>query len=167
MCIRDSSLAVRAIAHSFEIDHDYRIEFTSDNPSGSFSGLKGTVNFDPEDLVSSSFDVTVDATTINTGNSLKNRHARGKGYFDTDQFPQIGFKSKEIQATDSGFEVTGNLNLKGITKSFSFPFTFNENSEGVKAFEGEFDINRLDYGIGGKGEKPSKVLHIKLYVPVK
>ena len=44
------------------------------------------IQFDPEDLSGSLFDVTVDATTIDLGNSLKEMHAKGKGYFDVDQF---------------------------------------------------------------------------------
>lgn len=161
------ALAVRSIAQAYEIDHDYRIEFTSDNPSGSFSGLKGDVNFDPNDLVSSSFNVTVDASTISTGNALKNSHAKGKGYFDVDNFPEIAFKSNEITATTAGFEASGMLNMKGISKPLVIPFTFAENEAGIKAFEGEFDIDRLDFGIGGNANKPSKILHISLYVPVK
>ena len=161
------SLGVRALARSFEIEPTYKIEFTSDNPSGSFTGLKGNIQFDPEDLSGSLFDVTVDATTIDLGNSLKEMHAKGNGYFDVAHFPQIAFKSSKIEALEAGFQVHGALTLKGITKEIQFPFTFEKNEAGEKVFQGEFDIQRLDFGIGGNAEKPSKTLHVKLYVPVK
>lgn len=35
---------------------------------GTFKGMSGIVNFDPNNLADSKFDVCIDATTINTGN---------------------------------------------------------------------------------------------------
>lgn len=159
-------LAMRSIPKELNITDQYRIEFSSENPSGSFSGLSGNIRFDENDLEASSFDVEVEANTINTGNGLKNKHAMGKGYFDVEQFPKIKFHSSKVSKTELGFEMIGILNLKGIEKEISFPFTYGPAEEFETVFKGNFEVDRLDFEIGGKGEKPSKTLLVELFVPV-
>ena len=67
---------------SWNIDPNYSIKFSSSKAEGSFTGLKGTIEFDKNQLGNAKMDVSVDATTINTGNSLKDKHARGESWFD-------------------------------------------------------------------------------------
>jgi polyisoprenoid-binding protein YceI len=59
-------------SQNWKIGEDYSIKFTSEDPSGVFRGLKGNVVFDENDLANSKLDVTVDVSTINTGNGMKN-----------------------------------------------------------------------------------------------
>ena len=44
------------------------------NTRGDLSGLKGKLYFDKNHLAQSSFDITVDVATINTGNSQRDKH---------------------------------------------------------------------------------------------
>ena len=48
---------------------------------GSFSGFEGIVNFDPQNAVAGSFDITIDAATVNTDNSLRDGHLKGDSFF--------------------------------------------------------------------------------------
>ena len=61
-------------SQDWKIGDDYAIKFTSEDPSGVFRGLKGTISFDDKNLASSKFDVSIDVSTINTGNGMKNTH---------------------------------------------------------------------------------------------
>src|SRR5271154_1413746 len=76
-------------AQDWKINDDYSIKFTSNDPSGTFKGLKGTVAFDENNLASSKFDVTIDVATINTGNGMKNGHAKSPKWFDAEKYPVI------------------------------------------------------------------------------
>ena len=69
-------------SQNWNIGEDYSVKFTSDDPSGVFRGLKGTVNFDEKDLANSKFDVSIDVATINTGNGMKNTHAKSDQWFE-------------------------------------------------------------------------------------
>src|ERR1700684_4255523 len=80
----------------WKIGDDYSVKFTSDDPSGVFRGLKGTVIFDENNLTASKFDVSIDVSTINTGNGMKNTHAKSEKWFDVAKYPTINFTSKEI-----------------------------------------------------------------------
>jgi polyisoprenoid-binding protein YceI len=64
-----------------------------------------------------SADVTIDATSVNTGYALFNQHIQGEDYFNTARYPTITFKSKKItKAGKDAFKVTGDLTIKGKTK---------------------------------------------------
>jgi polyisoprenoid-binding protein YceI len=117
--------------------------------SGNFTGLKGTIKFDPADFAASLFDVSVDANTINTDNSSRDGHLRKAEYFDVATYKTIIFKStKVVKSTVAGrFYVYGNLTIKNVTKPVEFGFGATP-KDGGYIFDGEFTINRRDFGVG-------------------
>jgi polyisoprenoid-binding protein YceI len=116
---------------------------------GSFKGFQGTVNFDPESLSSSNFDVSVDAKTIDTDNGTRDNHLKEDEYFGVEKHPKISMKSSKIEKVSDGkYKATFNLTLKGKTKSVSFPFSYSKTSTGYK-LNGSFEIDRRDYEVGG------------------
>jgi polyisoprenoid-binding protein YceI len=134
---------------------------------GSFTGLKGNVKFDPNELNNSLFDVTIDANTINTGIDMRDEHLRGEDYFNVKNYPRIHFVSTSITPGKKAgtFFVSGNLTIKETTKEISFPFTAQSQAEGF-LFNGEFKINRRDFKVGGGGTI-SNDLNVKLEVVAK
>jgi len=116
---------------------------------GSFTGLSGTIRFDPSRPADAAFDVTVDANTINTDNSMRDDHLRASSYFDVERFPRITLTSGKIVVQKRGtYLFSGGLTIKGHTKDISFPFTVTEIDGGYR-FQGSFTINRRDFEVGG------------------
>ena len=113
-------------AQDWKIAENYSVKFTSSDPSGIFTGLKGTVSFDEKNLANSKFDVTVDAATINTGNGMKNTHAKSAKWFDAEKYPTISFTSSAITKTSTGYESKGTLSMHGVQKEVTVPFNFTE-----------------------------------------
>ncbi|MFK7907005.1 MAG: YceI family protein [Chitinophagales bacterium] len=113
---------------------------------GSFKGMKGTVDFRPQDLSNSNFNVCVDATTVNTGNSTRDKHLRNEKHFEVEKYPTICFVSSTVTQSNSGYITQGKLTMHGITKEVEIPFTYSN-----QQFLGEITVDRLDYGIGPKG----------------
>ncbi len=144
----------------------YTIRFTSKNPNGVFTNLTGDIFFDESHLPVSRFDVTVDVNSINTGNKLKNKHARSAKWFDAEKYPQIKFTSSKFSRNDTAFVVTGILDMHGVQKEISFPFQYSIRPEGGALFTAGFDVNRNDYHIGKPGRGVAEILHIDLNVPV-
>ncbi|MFZ4057898.1 MAG: YceI family protein [Ferruginibacter sp.] len=133
---------------------------------GSFTGVEGSVKFDPTDLTNSSLKCSIAVSTINTGNEKRNGHLQAAGWFDAAKFAAITFASTKLEATVSGgYTATGTLSLKGTEKEISFPFTFEENKEGG-IFKGSFTILRGDYGVGKTDGDVSNEVTINLEVPV-
>ncbi len=119
------------------------------NTGGDLAGMKGKIRFDAKQPASSLFDVTVDVNTIDTDNDRRDGHLKNVDYFDAEKYPTIHLISTEIKpgADLKNFIFKGNLTIKDVTKQIEFPFTA-EGKEGGALFAGEFEINRIDFGIG-------------------
>lgn len=117
---------------------------------GGFKGLQGAIVFDPANLAVCSFDVSLDAKTIDTDIDSRDNHLRKEEYFDVSNFPKIIIRSTKF--TPSNKQGTlflfCDLTIKGVKKAISFPFTATP-KDGGYLFEGNFKINRRDFGVGG------------------
>lgn len=139
----------------------YTVKFTSKDFDGNFKGLQSVLLFDPANLAASKLTATIDVSTINTGNGMRNGHAK-KG-LDAGTFKTVKFVSTSITKTASGYEATGDLTIKDITKQIKIPFTFTPNSDGG-VFSGTFSVKPAEYNVT-KGGTP-EVLDFQLNVPV-
>lgn len=128
----------------------FKIKNLGFNTGGSFSGLAGTIVFNPDNLDGCSFDVHIDAGSINTGVDMRDDHLRSEDYFDVKNHPQIRFVSTKITGNKKSgtLFVSGKLTIKGTTKDISFPFTAQPVKDGY-FFNGEFKLNRRDFKVGG------------------
>ena len=118
---------------------------TSKKATGVFSKMAGDVAFDANNLDASSFNVSVDVSSINTGNGMQNKHAVSDKWFDAETYPKITFVSKSFSKTDSGYEVTGSLTMHGVTKEFTMPFTFENNVFNSYSKSEQINIRSRDY----------------------
>lgn len=118
---------------------------------GSFEGLEGKILWDDSDLASSSFDISINTSSVSTGIALRDKHLRKEDYFNATKFPLIRFKSSKIISgkKPETFEVMGELTIKDTTKTISFQFTHSQENEN-HIFLGQFAINRRDYAVGNK-----------------
>jgi polyisoprenoid-binding protein YceI len=90
---------------------------------------------------------------------MQNKHAIGSEWFNAIKFPSITFLSDKVLKTDSGFKAVGKLEMHGIEKEVSIPFTFSK--KGNKAtFVGKFSVDRTDFGVGSKGKDVEETLKI-------
>lgn len=130
---------------------------------GDFTGLKGSIVFDPNALNSSMFNVSVNSNTIDTDNGSRDKHLRKEGYFNVEKYPLLTFVSTRVtKSTTAGkFYLFGNLTIKGVTKAVEFGFSATPTSAGY-AFKGEFEINRRDFGVGGSSVSMSDNLIVTL-----
>ena len=100
--------------------------------------------------------------TINTGNGMQNTHAKSEKWFDAEKYPQIKFTSSEIVAAAAGYQAKGILEMHGVKKEITIPFTFKNN-----IFNGAIEVNRNDFGIGDPNhQKVPPTLKVELNVPV-
>ena len=151
---------------NYTVEEDYSIKFSTKKAEGTFRGLEGTVNFNPADLASSAMNVSVDVNTIQTGNTKKDDHAKGKKWFGAEEHPKIQFDSRKIERAGQGFKVIGDLTLKG-TKREEVIFFTTEKENGAEYLDGVFSVNRKDYGINGNffGFTVGKKVDIYLKIP--
>lgn len=134
--------------------------------SGSLSGLTGTIHFTPDDLANSSITGSVDVNTINTENAGRDKHLKNADYFDAPTYPHMTIKSKSIKKSGNDYEMEASLTIKSTTKTITLPFSFVEADATKGLFKAEFEIDRVEYGVGEKGTVMGDIVKITLFVPV-
>ncbi|MEK6782236.1 MAG: YceI family protein [Bacteroidota bacterium] len=149
-------------SQDWKIAEGYSIKFDGGDPSGEFTGLKATIQFDEKNLAASKFEATIDVASINTGNGMKNTHAKSANWFDVEKYPTINFTSSVITKTSDGFEANGTLEMHGVKKEITLPFTFSNNT-----FAANMEVNRMDFSLDdGKHPKMAPTLKVSITVPV-
>lgn len=118
---------------------------------GYFRDFTGTVNYDPKDVTKSTVEFTAKMTSVDTGVAPRDEHLRKADFFEVEKFPEMTFKSTKIEKKGAGLVLTGDLTLKGVTKSISFPFNvagFLKSDRGTRmGATAETVINRRDFGV--------------------
>jgi len=151
-------------AQNWKLSDDYTITFSSKDASGVFKEMSGTINFDAANLTNAKFDLKIKVESINTGNGVQNKHAKGGEWFDASKYPNIEFTSTKIEKTDAGYKAVGKLEIHGVKKEVSIPFTFvKKGSKGT--FVAKFSVDRTDYNVGKKGNDVSETIKIVATIP--
>src|SRR5215831_11715647 len=65
---------------------------------GRFNDFSGNFTIDTADPSKSAFNMTINATSIDTNNPQRNDHLRSPDFFNVKQFPTITFKSTAVKA---------------------------------------------------------------------
>lgn len=157
-----SSAFTLASGNSWKLQSDnYTVKFTSSKMEGIFKGLKSEIIFDEANLAEAKITASIDAATVNTGNGMRNKHARqGLG---AEQYPAVRFESVGVKKTTAGYEATGKLTIKDVTKEIKLPFTFTKNAQGG-VFAGSFTVIPKEYNVVKEGTPDQ--LTIQLNIPV-
>lgn len=149
----------------YEVTKDFSIEFKSKDPSGSFKIMEGDIDFDEKDLAGSNFDFKIDVRTISTGNGMMNKKAQTPEWFDCAKHPYAKFKSTKVEQKEgSTYNITGNLTIKGITKSVTVPASYLK-ANGKVIFKGIFNVNRMDFKVGKKSDVVPDIMKVNFEIP--
>ena len=117
---------------------------------------------------------TIDMTSITNvdlagtdGAAKLEGHLKNADFFDVEKFPTAMFNITSVAPLagneDANYTITGNLTLKGVEKSISFPAMVAAITSGNKiaATTGSFAINRTDWGIKYGSESLADVVKDK------
>ena len=97
--------------------------------------------------------MTIQAKSINTRNSQRDEHLRSNDFLAMDENPEITFVSTAVKAAgDAEFVVTGDLTIRGVTKSVDVTFEYTGSATDPfgnqrVGLEGSVVINRKDFGV--------------------
>ena len=120
---------------------------------GKFTDFAITLNNDEKDITKSSVSVVIKATSVDTGIEGRDRHLRTADFFDVEKFPEITFKSEQIEKKGKQFIAHGPLTMHGVTKEIELPFTVNGTFKNpttnkiAVGYSAKMVLNRRDFGI--------------------
>ncbi|MEA9986745.1 MULTISPECIES: YceI family protein [Subtercola] len=95
---------------------------------------------------------TAEVESINTGDANRDGHLRTNDFFNAPEFPTLSFVSTSVAPKKDDLEVTGDLTIKGVTKSVVFDVEFggfgNDLYGNYKlGLTAKTVINRNDFGV--------------------
>jgi polyisoprenoid-binding protein YceI len=144
-----------------------------DGHKGTIAIKDGSVKVDNGNVTGGKF--TFDLNTLtpvdqdSTGNSKLKGHLLSPDFLDAAKFPEGSFEIVSVAAgVDTGkvenksatHMVTGNLTLKGTTKSITFPAKVTASADKVEA-DATFNIDRTQWGINYNSDASIKDKFIK------
>jgi polyisoprenoid-binding protein YceI len=84
---------------------------------GEFTGVTGSVTYDPKDPTRDAVEATIDCATVNTGVAKRDAQLKTSDFFDVAHYPTMKFKSKRVEkAGDGKLKVTGDLTINATTQ---------------------------------------------------
>ena len=118
---------------------------------GNFETFSGTIVI-AEDPLASSVTAEVELASINTRDEARDGHLRSPDFFETDTYPTLTFASTSVVPSGDEFTVTGDLTIKGVTRSVELALEFNgvhpDPWGGTRSgFSATTTISRKDFGI--------------------
>lgn len=141
------------------------IKFSGKGVDGIFKKFNTNIFFDETNFAGSKISISIEVSSLNTGNALQNKHATGAEWFDAAIYPQIKFATSAIEKNGNSYTAKGKMQVKNKTKDMSIPFVFNK-AGNAGTFSSKFVIKRSDFDIGEPNDDVSNDITVELTVPV-
>ena len=146
----DASAAAGITSYVADPQHS-RLEFVGVQAGAEFKGafhkFTAAVDFAPDALAISRFDVQIDANSVDSMDKDRDQTIRGPDIFDVAHFPSAHYVTRSFTKTAAGYTAVGALTLRGVTKDVPIDFQFTQVAAGAK-LEGSAKLKRLDFGAG-------------------
>jgi polyisoprenoid-binding protein YceI len=135
---------------------------------GLFKDIHGTLEFDPDDCMKTTFAGTIDAAGLWTGEPGRDAHLRSADFFDVENYPEITFSGRFVERVgDIDFKAVADVAIRGTTRTVPLdvrylgmwmtPWWDGEVNRGEMrriGFEARSRINRHDFGVSWQDELP-------------
>ena len=146
------------VSGTYTVEPSSVVEWVGKKPTGQHKGTislqSGALNVNngniTGDFVIDMNSITVTDITEDEGKSDLEAHLKGTGkedgadhFFNVKTYPTGSFKLTSFDGTN----VTGDLTLKGKTKTISFPASLTISDNEVSLESKPFEINRVDFGV--------------------
>jgi len=133
------------------------------NVKGHFTEFEGQI-VTAEDPRNSEVTATIDMTSIDTADAMRDTHLRTADFFEVEKYPTMSYRSAGVRPDGDGFLIEGELTLKGVTLPVPLKLEINgfgvdpfapDPAVGARAgFSATGEINRIDFGVSYNGPIP-------------
>jgi polyisoprenoid-binding protein YceI len=128
------------------------VEVNGQRVTGTFAGFGALIAFDPADLAHSSVKITMDMTSVKSGDATRDAMLLKPDWFNVLDFPQAIYEAHSFVAKGANrYEALGTLKLKGVTRDVVLPFTLTITGNTAVA-KGEATLTRRAFNVGQSKE---------------
>jgi polyisoprenoid-binding protein YceI len=123
---------------------------------GRFRALSGSLVVDQAHAAGA---LVVESSSIDTGNRMRDRHLRSRGFFDTKRHPELRYEARSVSGKHPGrARIHGELAVAGTRTQLPLDVTLHAPTDGVVELACQTEVDRLALGIrGARGMVPRSV----------
>ncbi len=120
---------------------------------GHFGKFNGMIDAPSADFNNAKVEFTVDVSTINTDNEMRDKHLKSDDFFNAEKYPQMIFKSTSFKkGKGNNYTLEGDLTIRDVTKKVKFDVVYGGTVKdpwgNTKAgFKTSTKISRKAYGL--------------------
>lgn len=115
---------------------------------GVFKRWDAQIAFDPRNLRNSHAAVTIDVSSLLTGDPVRDQILPGPDWFNVARFPAATFVANTITQTGPNhYQAEGELRIRGVVQQAALPFTLILNRDRA-TLRGAITLDRLAFGVG-------------------
>lgn len=122
----------------------------STSVQGRFDKWTGSLTFSSPSVSTGVFKLRVDASSVDTGDGVKDGVLRSDKFFDVKNNPVMSFSSRKFSQTGpNSVAVAGVFTLRGVSKPQTLLLTTTRAGGAIREIKGTMSFNRKDYGMNG------------------
>jgi len=151
--LRAQTPAPPAMLYTIDIPQS-KVEFfvssSMGNVNGTFKDWKGELKVaTPGVPESASLDLQISASSMTTGDGIKDGVVKGKDFFFVEKFPEITFTSTKVipTADPNKFQVQGDFTLRGVSKPVTLQVTLDREGNGRGQIDADLSFDRREFGM--------------------
>ena len=119
---------------------------------GRFADVRGTLTGDASDPTTGQVSVTIGAASLDTKMPARDKHLRSADFFEIDNYPNLTFTSRRIEALDQAqghYRVSGLLTIRDVAREVSLDAWYAPQEAGKErhTFNLSAVFNRRDFGL--------------------
>jgi cytochrome b561 len=142
---------VDARSSSIGFAYAYEDENGSTPFNGRFTRWRATIQFDPNNLDTSSALVRIETASASTGIPAHDGALPSAEWFDSGAHPMAEFRTTRIRSRGgNAYEARGRLTIRGQSRDVNLPFTLSIDGDRA-TMRGSTTIDRNEFGVGEGG----------------
>lgn len=137
---------------------------------GRFNTFDGEFVLDQKNIENSKVKVTIDVASVDSNHGERDKHLRGKDFFEVEKYPEATFVSTRVEKTgEKTAKITGDFTLKGVTKPVTLDAEYIGGGKDPwggyrQGFEATTQLKLKDFGIDYNLGPASEVVDIYISV---
>lgn len=128
---------------------------------GRFNAVDGEIAYSSDAPETSSVRIEIPVASLDTNNEGRDDHLRNADFFSAKEFPKVTFESASVAMDGEDMLVTGDLTVRGTTKSVEAKVRKIGEGEAMNAyragFTAHFTMDMRDFGFQFVQQRPGAV----------
>ena len=122
--------------------------WSGDKIQGRFDRWTADILFSPDALEGSRVSVSIDLSSVKTGDDQRDASLPSGDWFDVAEHPKATFTATKFEKTGEGrFVARGTLSLRGVSRPLSLPFRLKIDGD-TATVSGVTSLDRTAFGVG-------------------